>query len=261
MEMHRMALEQLADEVGDGAVIGVGGAGLQRKPMAALAALVAAGRRDLKVVSFLGSVDVELLLAADSVAELHSAGVSLDGGGLAPLYRAARQDGSIRFHEWSEGTLLCALQATARGVPSLPTWMALNTDLPNINERLRVGADPFTGDPVVNVRGLAVDVALLHVPGVDLEGNVYVDGDLALDGALARAADRTIVCYEQVVEADPSRAALSRLWVDAVVPAPEGAWPTGCHARYGADLDAVVRWASGGKRGEVSLLTRESSPA
>ena len=94
--------------------------------------------------------------------------------------------------------MLCALQATARGVPSLPTWMALDTDIPAINERLRVGTDPFTGDPVMNVRGLALDVALLHVPAVDTDGNVYVDGDLALDGALARAADRTIVCYEQV---------------------------------------------------------------
>ncbi len=259
--MHRIALNRLADEIHDGAVIGIGGAGLQRKPMAALAALAAAGRRDLRVVSFLGSLDVELLLAAGAVAELHSAGVSLDGGGLAPLYRAARQDGTIRFHEWSEGTLLCALQATARGVPSLPTWMALNTDLPVLNEQVRAGTDPFTGDPVMNVRALALDVALLHVPAVDAAGNVYVDGDLALDGALARAAERTIVCYEQVVDADPSRAALSRLWVDAVVPAPEGAWPTGCHARYGADLDVVMRWASGGKPGDLSLLTRESSPA
>ena len=66
MEMHRIAFDQLADEIDDGAVIGLGGAGLQRKPMAALAALVAAGRRDLRVVSFLGSLDVELLLAADA---------------------------------------------------------------------------------------------------------------------------------------------------------------------------------------------------
>jgi glutaconate CoA-transferase subunit A len=260
MEMHRTELEQLAGEIDDGAVIGVGGAGLQRKPMAALAALVAAGRRNLRVVSVLGSLDVELLLAAGAVSELHSAGVSLDGGGLAPLYRAARQDGTIAFHEWSEGTLLCALQATACGVPSLPTWMALNTDLPKINERLRVGSDPFTSDSVVNVRALALDVALLHVPAVDALGNAYVDGDLALDGALARAAARTIVCYERGVDADPSRAALSRLWVDAVVPAPAGAWPTGCYPSYGADLDVVVSWASGGKPGEVSLLTRESSP-
>lgn len=256
-----MTLDELGGEVADGDVVGVGGAGLQRKPMAALSALATAGRHDLCVVSFLGSLDVELLLAAGAVAELHSAGVSLEGAGLAPLYRAARQEQTIRFHEWSEGTLLCALEATARGVPSLPTWMALDTDLPAINERLRAGADPFTGHPVVLVRALAVDVALLHVPAIDDHGNVYADGDFAFDGALARAAARTIVCYETVIDADPARSALSRLWVDAVVPAREGARPTGCHAAYGPDLPTVMRWAAQGKTRDLALLTCQSSPA
>ena len=38
MEVHRIALDRLAGEIDDGAVIGLGGAGLQRKPMAALGA-------------------------------------------------------------------------------------------------------------------------------------------------------------------------------------------------------------------------------
>ena len=101
--------------------------------MAAARALAAAGRSDLTLVSFLGSLDVELLLATGSVKTLHSAGVSLDGAGLAPRYRAGRQAQSFDFVEWSEGTLLCALQATARGVPSLPTWTGLDTDLPALN--------------------------------------------------------------------------------------------------------------------------------
>ena len=261
MEMHRTALDKLADEIDDGAVIGVGGAGLQRKPMAALAALVAAGRRDLRVVSFLGSLDVELLLAADAVAELHSAGVSLDGGGLAPLYRAARQDGTIRFHEWSEGTLLCALQATARGVPSLPTWMALGTDLPAINERLRVGTDPFTGDPVMNVRGLALDVALLHVPAVDIDGNVYVDGDLALDGALARAAESD----DRLLRAGRRR----RSEPGGALAAVGGRGRAGPGGRV-ADRLSCALWRGsrcgrslglGRQAGDVSSLTRESSAA
>ena len=127
-------------------------------------------------------------------------------------------------------------QATARGVPSLPTWMALDTDMPAINERLRVGTDPFTGDPVMNVRGLALDVALLHVPAVDAEGNVYVDGDLALDGrSPGRRSDDRLLRAGGRRRSQPG-GALTAV-VDAVVPAPEGAWPTGCHARYGAGLD------------------------
>lgn len=258
MEISQITLDDLVASIRDGDTLGIGGAGLQRKPMAALSALAAGGRRDLSLVSFLGSVDVELLLAANAVGTLHSAGVSLEGGGLAPRYRAARQDGSVTFVEWSEGTLLCALQATSRGVPSLPTWMALDTDMPTINDALLPGHDPFTGEPVMHVRALTLDLALLHVPAIDSAGNVYVEGDFALDGALARSAERTIVCYEEVIDPEPGRATMSRLWVDGVIPASGGAWPSGCHPAYPADLEAVARWAAGGADGDLSLLSRET---
>lgn len=255
-----LSLEQLAERIPDGATVGLGGAGLQRKPMAAIRALVAAGRRDLTVVAFLGSLDVELLLAAGCVRTLHSAGVALDGAGLAPHYRAARQGATVEFVEWSEGTLLCALQATARGVPSVPTWMALDTDLPRINANLREGSDPFTGARVIHVRALALDAAILHAPAVDARGNVYVDGDFAVDGALARAAGSVYACHEHEIAEDPRRAALSRIWVDGLVPAPDGAWPTGCHDAYGADLEAAAAWASAGATGDPSPLMATRAP-
>ena len=223
--------------------------------MAAVRALAEAGRRDLTLVSFLGSLDVELLLATGAVKRLHSAGVALDGAGLAPRYRAGRQDQTFEFIEWSEGTLLCALQATSRGVPSLPTWMALDTDLPELNEHVRETTDPFTAERVMQVRALAVDVAILHVPGVDARGNAYVEGDFAMDGALARAARRTYVCYERRVDIDSRRAVLSRTWIDGTAHAPRGAWPTGCHPDYGADLGIVSRWAAAGPDAGAELLT------
>ena len=48
------------DWVPDGATVVVGGAGLNRKPMSLVRALVAAGRRDLTLVSILGGIEVEL---------------------------------------------------------------------------------------------------------------------------------------------------------------------------------------------------------
>lgn len=247
-------LSALLGELSDGATIAFGGAGLQRKPMDAVRALAQDGPRRLRIVSVLGSLDVELLLAAERIAELHSAGVSLDGAGLAPCYRAARQSGAIAFSEWSEGTLLCSLEARARGLDSIPTWMGVGGDLPTLNEGLREGSDPFTGERVMQVRALRLDLAVIHVSAIDEEGNAYVDGDLAFDGALARAADRTVVTYETMRPAEPALAAISRLWIDAAIPAPRGAWPTGCHAHYGADLDAVSRWAAAGSSPDPSLL-------
>lgn len=214
--------------------------------MASLRALAERGRRDLTVVSFLGSVDVELLLEAGCVAELHSAGVSLEAAGLAPRFRAAREAGSIRFVEWSEGSLVTALEAAARRLDSALTRSGLGTDLPAMNPWLRETADPHTGAPVMAARALVPDIALLHVPWVDDRGNAYVPGDLAADGLLARAARRTLVSYEERRDLDPSDAAIPRIWIDATVPAPGGALPSGCHPVHRADLAAVGRIAAGG---------------
>lgn len=208
--------------------------------MAACRALAALGRRDLVVIAFLGSLDVELLLEAGCVGELHAAGVALDAAGLAPRFRRAREEGAPPFVEWSEGAMVAALEAGALGLDSALTRSCLGTDLPRLNPMLREVADPHTGAPVIAARALAPDLALIHVAGVDAHGHAYCDGDLAADGLLARAARRTVVTYEREEPADPPRVALSRLWIERAVRVPDGARPTSCHPLYAADLAAVA---------------------
>lgn len=246
------------DRVPDGSTVAVGGTGLSRKPMSLLWSLVDAGVRDLTVVSFLGSVDVELLLAVDAVRELHTAGVSLEAAGLAPAYRAARQEGTVRVVEWSEGSLHAALEATARGVPSLPCGTSPISDVVGANPWLRVAPDPFTGEDVVVARALPVGVCLLHVPAADDQGNLFVDGDPGIDGTLARAASTVLASCEERRTDPPRRAAISRIWVDAVLDVPDGSWPTGCHATSGDDPSAVRRWARAEER-VPELLRPESA--
>lgn len=247
----------VAELVPPGATVAVGGTGLNRKPMALLKGIVAGGVRDLDIVSFLGAVDVEYLLASGAVAHLHSAGVSLDGFGLAPAFRAARQQQSVRFIEWSEAAMVAAVEATARGLPSMPCSTAPGSDVVKHNPSLGVYKDPPTGIPTVFATALAIDVALIHAPAADAHGNVYVDGDLGLDGLLARAAKTTIVSFERQVAADPPLAAISRLWIDAVVPAVGGSWPTECHPDALVDLAAVAAWA-GSKYRTAEMLEKDS---
>lgn len=227
----------LADAVPDGALVVVGGGELTRKPMAAVRELVGLGRRDLRVATMLGSADVEVLLGAGAIAEVHSSGVALEG--LAPRWREARQTGSPAVVEWSEGTFAAALHATTLGLDSIPWPTGLASDLPVVNPYVKEAADPHTGRPVLAVRALVPDVALIHVNAVDEEGNAYVDGDLVLDGLLARAAKRVVVTYEATVEADPERAAISRLWLDDLVEAPGGALPTACPPLYAHDPEGL----------------------
>ena len=222
--------------VADGALVAFGGGELRRKPVAAARELVALGRRDLRVAALLGSAEVEVMLGGGA-AEVHSAGVMLLG--LAPRWREARQTGSARVVEWSEGTFLAALQGAALGADSLLWPAGVDTDLPAVNPWLKEAADPWSGAPVLAVRALVPDVAIIHAHGVDEEGNVYIDDDLVADELLARAARRVVVTYEREVPVERERAAISRLFVDDAVEAPGGAAPTAMPGLYGVDRDAL----------------------
>ena len=230
--------EIVAGAVGDGALVATGGGELRRMPMAAVRALAASDRRDLRLATMLGSADVEALLGAGILAEVHSAGVALRA--LAPRWREARQTGEPRVVEWSEGTFVAALQAAALGIDSQPWPTGLDTDLPSLNPSLLEAVDPHTGARVLAVRALVPDVALLHVDGIDAQGNAHVEGDLVLDGLLARAARRVVVTYEREIDADPALAAISHLWIDDAAAAPGGAAPTACPPHYDVDDGALA---------------------
>jgi glutaconate CoA-transferase subunit A len=229
--------EVLADAVVDGSLVVTGGGELQRKPMAAVCELALLGRRELRIATMLGSADIEVLLGSGSVSEAHSAGVALEG--LAPRWREARQTGSPRVIEWGEGSFVAALQAAALGADSLLWPSGLGTDLPSVNPWLKETTDPHTSAPVLAVRALVPDVALIHVPAVDRHGNAYCDTDLFADALLVRAARRVVVTYERTIDADPARCAISRLWIDDLIEAPGGAAPTACAADYPVDSEGL----------------------
>jgi glutaconate CoA-transferase subunit A len=227
----------LDNAVADGALVATGGSELRRKPMAAVRALAGLGRDDLRLATWLGSADVELLLGSGCLAQVHSAGVALLG--LAPRWREARVSGTPRVVEWGEGSFVAALQAAALGADSMLWPAGTGTDIPAVNEWLKEVPDPFTGATVLAVRALVPDVALIHVPAIDQDGNAHCPGELAADALLARAARRVIVTYEERIEADPALCAISRLWIDDAFEAPGGAAPTACEPGYGIDKEGL----------------------
>ncbi|GIU93447.1 MAG: hypothetical protein KatS3mg011_2353 [Acidimicrobiia bacterium] len=239
----------------DRSVVAVGGIGLNRKPMSLIRALLATGIRRLGLVSFLGSVDVELMIAAGVVDCIHTAGTSLDGMGLAPRYRQARQRGHPRVVEWSEGALAAALEAGAFRLGSFPTAMSPRSEVLAVNPHLRVMPDPFTGEETVYAQAIIPDLALVQGSAVDAAGNLYIDGDPAIDVLIARAARYTIASALAVEERDPRTAAISRLWLDQVVVDPKGSWPTACFPGPLLDQEAVSAWGreGGGDPGRLGL--------
>lgn len=237
----------LADLIGtieSGATIGIGGAGLQRKPMSLVRAIAASGATDLRIVSYLGSVDVDYLIASGVVSEVHSAGVALDGFGLAPGFRNARQNGTVRFVEWSEGSLAAALQAASLGLGSMPAVTDPRSDVVAHNPHLQVAADPFTRVDVAFAKALHLDLAVVHLSAIDDVGNGYIAGDAAADALIVRAAGRAVATADEEVATDPTRAAIPRIWLDVVAVDDAGAWPTGSHPRHLVDVGTFGAWAA-----------------
>ncbi|MCP3975763.1 MAG: acyl CoA--acetate/3-ketoacid CoA transferase subunit alpha [bacterium] len=242
----------LLGDLASGSLVAIGGTGLQRKPMTLVRALARSGATDLRIVSYLGSVDVEYLIATGVVAEVHSAGVGLDGFGLAPAFRSGRQNRSLRFVEWSEGSLATSLQAAALGLPSMPTPTSPDSAVVDQNPFLGSFPDPFDGTSTVSAQALQIDLCLLHLSGVDERGNGYITGDYGADQLLARAATRTVATADELVVADPRLAAIPRLWLAATQVVTAGSWPTGSHPSALVDVTAVGRWA--GKPGDDAAL-------
>jgi glutaconate CoA-transferase subunit A len=234
-----------------GATIGIGGWGSRRKPMSLVRALLRSGLTDLHLVTY-GGPEVGMLCAAGKVAKLTFAFVAPDVGPAAvlePHFRAARQSGAITCTELDEGMLLLGLQAAAWRVPFLPTRVGLGSDLTRIDPALRTVRSPYPGpdggegEELVAQPAIHLDAAFVHLNVGDERGNAAFTGpDLYFDDLLLEAADQRFVSVERIVPTgglveaagDITRLRISRLFVDGIIEAPNGAHPTSCdpdHAR------------------------------
>lgn len=247
-------LEKAIPTIARGSSVAFGGGGIQRKPMAAAKALAAAPVNDLAVVTMLGGPDVDVLIGAGKVRELHFAFVGFDAFGLAPNFRKAREAGELRAVEYSEATILAAFEAAAKNLPFLPTRFGLDTDITETpTAPFRRVVCPFTGEELLAVPPLAPDVAFIHANVADRHGNAVIVGDGYADPLLLQAAKRTFVTAERIVDElpdDPAIAGgtfLSRLWIEGVIEAPRGGGMTAVYPDYRFDLPKVLeyqKWAT-----------------
>ncbi|MCB2115677.1 MAG: hypothetical protein KDE00_05085 [Rhodobacteraceae bacterium] len=133
--------------------------------------------------------------------------------------------------DWTNLTMTLRLMAGAMGWPFVPVNSLAGSDLWRSEGRAFV-KDPFGGADQAVIPALVPDVAFLHAPIADTEGNVIVHGPDAEESWAAFAARKVIVTAERVVTPDQLRALGPRQGipghlVSAVVEAPFGAHPQG----------------------------------
>jgi len=234
-------LADAAALVADGSSVAFSGAVLRGKPVAAAQALTA--KRDLDLIAFTGSLEVELLLAAGALRSVTSSYVGLGSHGAARGFGRAVAAGAIDDRELSEWMLVGGLRAAVMGIPFLPTRAALGSQL--VEERgLRTVTDPYTGDEFLAVPPIHPDVGFVHAWRADEDGNVQFpwppDHLADADVLVARASRVTVVTVEEIVPrevvADANeRTRLFGFEIDLLVEAPGGARPGSCPPLYGED--------------------------
>jgi glutaconate CoA-transferase, subunit A len=241
------SLEETLQYVSNGAVIGFGGLIYWRRPIQVIRAIIKHGFRDLTAVSFVGSLEIDMLAAAGCISKVHANLVGLQAFGIAPNFRQKVEKGEITFVEHSEGSIILALQAAGMQVPFLPTKALLGSDLIQVNAWKNFNC-PLTNELLTAVPALKLDVAFIHVPRTDEKGNAHLEGVLGMDNELVLAADRVVLTTEEIV---PTRDIMkenckTRIFshlVDAVVKMPRGCHPTSCLPFYRLDALKMLEYA------------------
>lgn len=250
---------QAADVVAslrNGMTIGIGGWGPRRKPMGLVREILRSDLKDLTIVAY-GGADVGMLCAAGKVKKVVFAFVSLDFIPLEPYFRQARQQGAIETMEIDEGMMLLGLRAAAWGCPYIPTKVGLGTDIIKVNDTIKVIDSPYDDKEWVAMPALNLDASLIHVDRADARGVCQIKGpDHYLDEWFARAADKTFVSCDELVETDYFASAdegryvfWERSMTTGVVPMPGGAHPSSCNPLYGFDVKHFKEYNASAKEG------------
>lgn len=247
--------------VRDGDHVAIGGTNYSRTPMALVFELLRQRRTGLTVSRPLSCFEAELLLAAGTADKLVTSWVGVGHGwGLARVVRHHVERGLAEFEEWSHLALGMGYRAGAMGVPFLPTYTMLGSDLVS-RTGARTVTCPYTGRELLAVPALHPDVALVHVQRADRFGNAQIDGYPFMDVDMVHAARTVVLSAEEIVEPEllrsrPTQTVIPHFAVDAVVHEPFGAYPHECYGGYEADVGYFTEYMDHVKRDGVEGALR-----
>jgi glutaconate CoA-transferase subunit A len=235
--------EAIARHVPSGSMVLMGAQLEQMIPFSAGHEIIRQGRRDLTLVGPISDILFDQMIGAGCVSRMMAAWVGNVSAGVGYCLRRAVEQGvprRIEMVDYSNFTVALALHAGALGVPFMPTYSTMGSDLLKKNGNLREFPSPVNEEKLVAVRALRPDVAIIQVQRADEQGNAHLWGSLgvAVDGP--RAARKVIVVAEEIVSpeviaSDPNRTVIPGFLVAAVVPEPWGAHPSPVQGYYGRD--------------------------
>jgi len=237
-----MSLEEaISTFVQDGDVVGIGGLSFWRKPVSACREIIRQEKKHLTVCTFVGGIEVDMLVGGGCVSEVKASFVGMEVFGMAPNYRKAIETGQIKVSEESEASIALGLKCSYLKVPFMPLKGIIGTDFSKVRDDIKQFEDPLgSGTQLMALPKIDLDVAILHVPYADELGNGNIAGAVWLDDDMAKTAKKTIITCEKLVELEdirhlPGKAQLPMQTTQAIVKIPFGAHPTSCYPNYTFD--------------------------
>lgn len=125
-------------------------------------------------------------------------------------------------------------------------------------EFFQVMKSPFSDEEIVTVKALRPDWAIIHVQEADQYGNARILGSDFQDILLSRAAKKTIITTEKLIETEifrqePKSTSIPYFLVEAVVLVPNGAKPGICYPTYNSvDASGMTEYSEAIKEGKIN---------
>jgi glutaconate CoA-transferase subunit A len=240
--------------VPDGSSLAIGLALEAAIPFAAGHELIRQGKRELTLIGPISDMLFDQLIGAGCVKTVIAAWVGNVNSGSGYAFRRAVEHAiphELEVRDHSNFTLALALTAGSLGAPFIPTHTAMGSELSSTNTDLIERINPLNerGEPLLLVRALNPDVAIVHVQRACADGGARLSGNLGVTREAALAARTVIVTAEEIVEPeviyeDPGRVLIPPFKVNAVAHVPGGAHPAplpGCYGRHHQMYDAYAQ--------------------
>jgi glutaconate CoA-transferase subunit A len=207
-------------------------------------------RRDLTLIRMTPDVIYDQMIAAGVARKLVFSYLGNPGVGALHCIRRAVEQGvpkPLELEEYSHYGMVGRYIAGASHLPFYPIRSYLGSDMPRVNDRIKVVDSPYGDGQVAVVPPLNPDVAIVHAQRADVHGNTQLWGLLGVQKEAAFAARTVIVVAEEIVDesvirADPNRTLIPGLIVQAVVHEPFGAHPSYAQGVYDRDNDFYLKW-------------------
>lgn len=238
-------LGEAAALVHDGDHVALGGFSITRNATALAHELIRRDVRGLTISACVLGMEADLLVGAGCVERVVYGGGSLDRFGQLGRVNDAIERGAVAVEYMSSLAVTFRYLAGSLGLPYMPIRSMLGSDL--LPPLLAAGVareerDPFGGGPLVLVKAMVPDVAVVYAQTADADGNARVLGPRWDNAEAVAAAERVIVIADEIVGSDeirdlPELTLVPSFRVSALVHLPYGAHPTALYRRY--DYDAA----------------------